>query len=81
MSRYEYTYEARNKKFKSWLNQQYDGLSSYADNDEGLFETNEDFVHFLCDKLLAKIGEKSFKITDEKQFKDEIATYIYRNSI
>lgn len=78
MSRYEYTYESRNNEFRKWLTKPYDGISVYRD--EPLYRSNIDFINYLSTKLIDKLKTYNLKITDEKQFKDEIATYVYRNS-
>ncbi len=78
MSRYEHTYECRNDKFRKWLTEPYDGISIYRD--EPLYRSNIDFINYLSNKLIDKLKSYNLKITDEKQFKDEIATYVYRNS-
>jgi hypothetical protein len=72
-------YEHRSEQFQNWLGEEYDG--AYMHKNLPIFNSNGHFVCVLCYKLLRTVKENGYRITDEKRFKDEIATYVYRNSI
>ena len=61
--------EYENNKFKEWL------LSA---NDRGI--QNIEKVENIYDALLNTLKSSNYQIIDENEFKDELATYIYRLS-
>ena len=59
----------RQEKFQNWL-------IEYNEND---IQTVSILRH-LCDDVLKAINETGFVISDEKQLRNEIATFVYKES-
>ena len=62
--------EYQNQKFKEWL---------LSDNDRGIY--NKDKINTIYLALLDTLQDNKYHIINENQFKDELASYIYRLSL
>lgn len=61
--------EQRNRNFQNWLKKQ---------NEDGT--PNTQFILWFIDEINIILKHYKYDITDEKRFKDEIATFIYNLS-
>tara|TARA_B100000424_G_scaffold269815_1_gene267610 strand:- start:2375 stop:2635 length:261 start_codon:yes stop_codon:yes gene_type:complete len=61
--------EYENKKFKEWL---------LSNNDRGI--PNFVKINSIYDALFDKVKSSNYKFINENEFKNELATYIYRLS-
>lgn len=59
----------KNRKFQEWLN------SYNQDNIPVRY-----IIEKMCFEVIKSIGDNNMKISNEKQLKNEIATFIYRRS-
>ena len=59
----------RQEKFQKWLNE-------YNENDIQIVS----ILRHLCDDVLKSINKTGFVISDEKQLRNEIATFVYKES-
>ena len=62
----------RNDDFHSWLNKKIEDSNNAF--------TNKDIIKNYIYELTEFLKFNNYKIKDSKQFKDEIASYIYNNS-
>jgi hypothetical protein len=62
----------RNRHFQSWTNKK-------TDNEPDAL-VNKDVINNYIYELKNFLNYNHYKIKDDKQFKDEIASYIYNNS-
>ena len=78
----------KNRQFHKWLNTELDLNNYYHDDDGQLVGCKEEnFIkiqtvihHFIMD-LKSIIAEEGYQIDNQNQFKDEIASFLYRESI
>ena len=61
--------EEENNKFQKWLN---------SDTDRSI--TNYSKIETIAYAIFNTLKHNNYKINNEKEFKDELATYIYRIS-
>ena len=61
--------EKENNKFQKWL--------SLTDHN---YISNKEKINLFIDQLNILIKKNNYFINDEKSFKDEIATFIYKSS-
>ena len=66
---YHNTYENKNKKFNKWL------LKEVEPN-----KLNKEVVHELLSEINIMLDTYGYKIKNPKQFKNELASYMYRES-
>ena len=59
----------RKEKFQKWLNE-------YNENDIQIVS----ILRHLCDDVLKAVNETGYVISDEKQLRNEIATFVYKES-
>ena len=59
----------RKEKFQKWLNE-------YNENDIQIVS----ILRHLCDDVLKAVNETGFVISNEKQLRNEIATFVYKES-
>ena len=59
----------RQEKFQNWLNE-------YNENDIQVVS----ILRHLCDDVLKAINQTGFTISNEKQLRNEIATFVYKES-
>jgi hypothetical protein len=59
----------RQEKFQDWINE-------YNENDIQVVS----ILRHLCDDVLKTINETGFVISNEKQLRNEIATFVYKES-
>tara|TARA_B100001093_G_scaffold519746_1_gene610214 strand:+ start:752 stop:964 length:213 start_codon:yes stop_codon:yes gene_type:complete len=66
---YHNTYENKNKNFNNWL------LKEVEPN-----KLNKEVVHELLSEINIMLDAYGYKIKNPKQFKNELASYMYRES-
>ena len=59
----------KNKKFQEWLN-------STNENDIPI----KNIIQMMCNDVIESIHNNNMKISNEKQLKNEVATFIYQRS-
>ena len=62
----------RHKKFQNWLNKSY----NYSDNEVYV----EDILNNLCKDVFQLVKRNGYTISNEKQLRNEIATFVYKES-
>ena len=66
--------------FEDWLNSPVSDVDELWTFDDGIYYTHRDFIYDFYTKLKKILLKDGYSIEDEKQFKDELATFIYRLS-
>ena len=76
---YNYITSPRKITFQQWLEEP---ISNFSENltKYGNLYTHNQYISDYCHELLSVVYKNNYTITDEKQFKNEIATFIYRLS-
>jgi len=64
--------QQRHKKFQNWLNKSY----NYSDNEVYV----EDILNNLCKDVFQLVKRNGYTISNEKQLRNEIATFVYKES-
>ena len=64
--------QRRHKKFQNWLNKSY----NYSDNEVHV----EDILNNLCKDVFQLVKRNGYTISNEKQLRNEIATFVYKES-
>ena len=64
--------QRRHKKFQNWLNKSY----NYSDNEVYV----EDILDNLCKDVFKLVKRNGYTISNEKQLRNEIATFVYKTS-
>ena len=74
-----YITSPRKITFQQWLEEP---VCNYTEQCTkfGKIYTHKNYISDYCKELLTIIYKNNYTITDEKQFKNEIATFIYRLS-
>lgn len=75
-----YATSPRTMSFKSWLASPVTDIDGPRKFDNGDTYTHNDFVLNYIDGLTSIICSTGYSIEDEKQFRNEIAVYVYRLS-
>ena len=82
-----YVTSPRTMSFKRWLSSPVMDIDNPNDTeynrrtcDNGDWYTHNDFILYFIDGLLRVIHSAGYNIEDEKQFKNDIAIFIYRLS-
>ena len=63
------------KKYNKWLNNNINGFENKSEN-----EINLDYVKYFYFNIKNIIEKNKMNITNEKEFREEIGIFIYRNS-
>ena len=75
-----YITHSRKMSYKAWLYSPVSDCDSDWISNDGTYYTHEDFLYEFYNKLINVIRKCGYDIEDEKQFKNEFATFVYRLS-
>jgi hypothetical protein len=70
----------RTMSFNDWLNSSVSDYNELWTSQNGAYYTHKDFVYDFYKNIETIIFKNGYSIKDEKQFKNELATFIYRLS-
>ena len=78
----------KNRKFQKWLNTEIDYNNYYYDEDTDEYSEGDEekiikiknIITYFTQNLMETLKNNGYEINNEKQFKDEIASTLYRDS-
>lgn len=70
----------KQNKFKEWLSEETYLSEEDAFNENGYYVSNLDKINTFNDNIILILKKHGFKIKNEKEFKNELATFIYNLS-